>query len=148
MDDPSPNLITARRCPHCDAPADTGLIFCRDCGTALRPPLPLTQPHVQKDDDPSNPVDLATRILIVILKAIAGIAAIVAILCPLGSFTQIFLFVVSGAVALICYVTLTHLDAIDVEKYGNEGYWPKPFDWNAPSQTDTPAEDSTSRTEA
>jgi hypothetical protein len=70
--------------------------------------------------------------IVVILKGIAGIAAIVAILCPLGSFTQIFLFAASAAVALICYVALTNLDATHVEN-GGDGYWPKPLDWNPPS---------------
>ena len=147
MDDPTPNLMTARRCARCDAPADDGLIFCRNCGTALRPPLPLTQPVVQMDDAPSNTIGLAKRILVVVLKCIAGIAAIVAIFCPLGSFTQIFLFAASAAVALICYVALTNLDASHVEEYGRDVYWPKPLDWNPPSKPDTSADHGTRRTE-
>ncbi len=77
----------------------------------------------------------------VVLKGIAGIAAVVAIFCPLGSFTQIFLFATSAAVALICYVALTKLDATHIEEYGKDGYWPKPLDWNPPSKTDASAED-------
>lgn len=146
MDDPTPKLVTARRCPQCDAPADDGLIFCRNCGIALRPPLPLTQAVVQMDNDPSNTTGLAKRILVVVLKGIAGIAAIVAIFCPLGSFIQIFLFAASAAVALICYVALTNLDATHVEEYGGDGYWPKPLDWNPPSKTDPSADDGTPRT--
>ena len=107
MDDASRNVVTARRCPQCDTPADDGLIFCRNCGAALRPPLPLTRPVVRMDGAPSNTIGLAKRILIVVLKGIAGIAAIVAIFCTLGSFTQIFLFAVSAAVALIFYAALT-----------------------------------------
>ena len=145
MEDSTPNVVTARRCPQCEATADDGLIFCRNCGTALRPPLPLTQP-LQMDDAPSNTIGLAKRILVVVLKGIAGITAIVAIFCPLGSFTQIFLFAASAAVALICYVALTNLDATHIEKYGGDGYWPKPLDWSAPSKTDTSAEDGTPRT--
>lgn len=144
MDD---GTVTARRCPHCDTPADDGLIFCKNCGTTLGVPLPLTQPVVQMDDAPSNTIGLAKRILAVVLKGIAGIAAIVAIFCPLGSFTQIFLFAASAAVALICYVALTNLDATHIEKYGGDGYWPKPLDWNAPSKRDISAEDGTPRTE-
>src|SRR5207302_10644575 len=135
MDDPTPNLITARRCPRCDAPADDGLIFCRNCGTALRPPLPLTQPVVQMDDAPSNTIGLAKRILVVVLKCIAGIAAIVAIFCPLGSVTQIFLFAASRAVSLIFYVLLTYLNAGHVEEYGGDGYALNPLVWNPPSNT-------------
>jgi hypothetical protein len=70
------------------------------------------------DDAPSNTIGLAKRILVVVLKGIAGIAAIVAIFCPLGSFTQIFFFAASAAVALICYVALTNLDATHVDEYG------------------------------
>jgi hypothetical protein len=146
MDDATLKVVTTRRCPQCDTPADDGLIFCRTCGTVLRPPLPLTQPVVQMDDTPSNTIGLARRILVVVLKGIAGIAAIVAIFCPLGSFTQIFIFAASVAVALICYVALTNLDAINIEEYGKDGYWPKPLDWNAPSKTDTSAEDGTPQT--
>ena len=96
-------------------------------------------------DVPSNTIGLAKRVLVVVLKGIAGIAAIVAIFCPLGSFTQILLFAASAAVALICYVALTSLDATHVEKYGGDGYWPKPLDWNAPSKTHPSAENGTSR---
>jgi hypothetical protein len=98
------------------------------------------------DDAPSNTIGLAKRILVVVLKGIAGIAAIVAIFCPLGSFIQIFLFAASAAVALICYVALTNLDATHVEEYGGDSYWPKPLDWNPPSKTDTSADGDTPRT--
>jgi hypothetical protein len=134
------------RCPQCDAPADEGLIFCRNCGATLRPPLPLTQPAVQIDDVPLKPIGLSRQILVVVLKGIAGIAAVVAIFCPLGSFMQIFLFAASVVVALICYVALTKLDATHIEEYGKDGYWPKPLDWSAPSKTDTSSEDGTPRT--
>src|ERR1700688_4625039 len=117
MDDATLNVVSARRCPQCDAPADDGRIFCRKCGAPLSPPLPLTQSTVQVDDAPSTTIGLAKRILVVVLKGIAGIAAVVAILCPLGSFTQIFCFAASAAVALICYVALTSLDATLVEEY-------------------------------
>jgi hypothetical protein len=126
-------------------PPIDGLIFCRNCGAVLRPPLPLTRP-VRMDDAPSNTIRLAKRILIVVLKGIAGIAAIIAIFCPLGSFTQIFLFAASAAVALICYVALTNLDATHIEEYGEDGYWPKPLDWSPPSKTCTSAENGTPRT--
>jgi hypothetical protein len=97
------------------------------------------------DDAPLNTIGLARRILVVVLKGIAGTAAVVAIFCPLGSFTQIFLFATSVAVALICYVALTDLDATHIEEYGKDGYWPKPLDWNPPSKTDASDEDRTPR---
>ena len=35
-------------CRECAAPADAGLIFCKNCGATLQPPVPLTQSHEQK----------------------------------------------------------------------------------------------------
>ena len=34
-------------CPQCAAPADVGLIFCKNCGATLRPPVALTQSLAQ-----------------------------------------------------------------------------------------------------
>lgn len=95
---------------------------------------------------PLKSIGPARRILVAVLKGTAYTAAIVAIFCPLGSFTQIFLFGASVAVALICYVGLTNLGATHIEEYGGDGYWPKPLDWNAPPETDTPAEEGAPRT--
>jgi hypothetical protein len=106
----------------------------------------LTPPVVRIDGAPSSTIGLARRILIVVLKGIAGIAAIVAIFCPLGSFAQIFLFGASAAVALICYAALTNLDATHIEEYGGDGYWPKPLDWNPRPKAGTSDKDSTSQT--
>ena len=36
-------------CTQCGSPADTGLIFCKKCGTTLRPPVPLNQASSQAD---------------------------------------------------------------------------------------------------
>lgn len=35
-------------CKQCAAPAEAGLIFCKNCGATLRPPVPLTQSREQK----------------------------------------------------------------------------------------------------
>ena len=93
------------------------------------------------DEAPPSTIGLPRRILVLILKGIAGIAALVAIFCPLRSVTQIFLFATSIAVALICYVALTKLDATHIDEYGKDSYWPKPLDWNSPSRTDVSAGD-------
>ena len=148
MDDATLNVVTVRRCPQCDIPADDGLIFCKNCGATLRPPQPLMQPGRPTEGTPSGTIGLGRQILIVVLKGIAGIAAVVAILCPLGSWTQILLFAASAALALICYAALTNLDATHIEEYGKDGYWPKPLDWNPPSKTDTSAMDNTPRTKS
>jgi len=77
------------------------------------------------------------------MRGISPATAVIAILCPLGSFKQIFLFAASVALALICYAALTNLDATHIEKYGKDGYWPKPLDWNLPSKTDKSPENNT-----
>jgi hypothetical protein len=40
--------MNASICQKCAAPADAGLIFCKNCGATLQPPVPLTQSHEQK----------------------------------------------------------------------------------------------------
>jgi ribosomal protein L40E len=41
MDDATRNVVAESICTQCGAPADTGRIFCRRCGAALRPPISL-----------------------------------------------------------------------------------------------------------
>lgn len=148
MADTNPNIVTAKRCPQCNALAEDGLIFCRNCGGVLQATQPLTRSLVPIDGTPSNTIGLAKRILIVVLKGIAGIAAVVAIFCPLGSFAQIFLFAASVAVALICHVGLTRLHATHIDEYEGDGYWPKPLDWNPDSKTHISADDGTPPTKS
>jgi hypothetical protein len=50
MDDATGNIVAERLCAICGTPADTGLIFCKKCGTALRPPVPLIPLSVQDVD--------------------------------------------------------------------------------------------------
>jgi hypothetical protein len=131
MDDAPQNVVPGKHCPRCYTPADDGLIFCRNCAAALRLPLPLTQ-FAQDAKGSSDAKSLARQIVVVVLKGFAGIAAVIAVLCPLSTFTEIFVFVASIAVACVCYLLLTHLDETHVDEYGKDGYWPKPLDWNAP----------------
>ncbi len=74
----------------------------------MRPPVAL----IQSDDDYLKPIIISPirRVVVVALKGIAGIAAVVAIFCPLGSWTQILTFVGSAVLALICLFALTNLD--------------------------------------
>jgi len=44
-------------------------------------------------------------------------------------------FVASLAVAIICYAVLTKLDETHFDESGNNGYWPKPLNWNTPQKT-------------
>jgi hypothetical protein len=129
MDDAPQNAVS--RCPQCNAPADDALIFCRNCGTALRTPLPLTHSLADDPGSPLKPKSLPRKIFALALKALAGIAAGVAVLCPLSTFTEIVVFFASIAVAIICYGVLTNMDETHVDEYGNNGYWPKPLNWNA-----------------
>jgi hypothetical protein len=114
-------------CAKCGTPADIGLIFCRSCGATLR----ATDPLVQSSDDYVRPIILSPikRFVVTLLKVVAGGAAVIAILCPFGSWTQILIFVGSAVVALLCYSVLTSLDESSIEEYVNDGYWPaKPMD--------------------
>ena len=69
------------------------------------------------------------RFVVAVVKAIAGIAAVVALLCPFGSWTQILTFMGSVVALLICYFLLTNLD----DNFGEDvkdGYWPaKSIHW-------------------
>jgi len=133
MDDAPQNA--ASRCPQCNTPADDALIFCRNCGAALRTPLPLTHSFADDAGSPLKPKSLPRKILVLTLKGLAAIAAGVAILCPLSTSTEILVFVASLAVAIICYAVLTKLDETHFDESGNNGYWPKPLNWNTPPKT-------------
>lgn len=143
MNDAPENVVPGKQCPQCDTPADDGLIFCRNCGAALQLPLPLTQPLAQNANGPSNATSLARQTLVLVLKGLAGIAAVIAVFCPLSTFTQIFVFVASVAIALICYFVLTNLDETHIDEHVKDGYWPKPLEWNTPPKTRALAEEDT-----
>ncbi len=91
----------------------------------------LTPSLVEEAGRPSKHKSLLRKILALALKVLAGIAAGVAVLCPLSTFTEIIVFFASVAVAIICYGFLTNMDETDIDEYGNNGYWPKPLNWNA-----------------
>jgi len=67
-----------------------------------------------------------------VIKGIAGIAAVVFVLCPISTGTQILAFAASVVVFLICHFMLVNLDETYLDKYPS-GYWPpQPMDWTAP----------------
>lgn len=72
------------------------------------------------------------RVVLTVVKGLAGIAAVVFWLCPLSTGTQVLVFVASIAVFLICHSVLTNLDETYAAKHNSGGYWPKPIDWAAP----------------
>lgn len=80
-----------------------------------------------------------------VLKGIAGLAAVVAIFCPLGTFTEMSVFGASFVLALICYFVLTSLDETHVEEYVKDGYWPKQLDWNLPPKSSISGEEGIAR---
>jgi hypothetical protein len=131
--DGSPNEMQLPEiCAQCGAGIDDGIIFCRKCGTTLRSPAPLIAPSL--DDMPPSRVSVITRIVVTIVKGVAGIAAVVAIFCPIGTWTQILTFIGSAGVFLICQAVLSNLDDNYLDENMNEGYWPaKPIDWSSPS---------------
>jgi hypothetical protein len=71
------------------------------------------------------------RIVVRVVKGIAGIAAVVFVLCPLSTGTQILAFVGSILVFVICHSVLTNLDENYIDEHMKNGYWPpKPIDWS------------------
>jgi hypothetical protein len=73
------------------------------------------------------------RIVVIVVRAVAGIAGVVFLVCPLGTWTLVAAFGSSVAVFLICQVVLGSLDETFADKDTPTGYWPpKPIDWTAP----------------
>jgi uncharacterized membrane protein YvbJ len=128
MEDAAQNRVETS-CRQCGATAETGRIFCSNCGTALRAATSLIP---QSAEDVSGPsMSAKTRIVVTAIKYLAGLSAVVFWFCPLRTGIQVLVFVASIAVLLICHFALTSMD----ETYANRdaGYWPKPLDWSAPS---------------
>src|ERR1700681_213779 len=101
MDDTTPNILTDRLCAQCGTPADTGLIFCTKCGAALQPPVPLFESSTQDVNHPPGTIRSMKRMVVTVVKGIAGTAVVVFIFCPLSTGTQILAFVGSIVVFLI-----------------------------------------------
>src|ERR1019366_9396604 len=70
MDDTSRNIVTERPCAQCGTPADTGLIFCRKCGAALRQVVPLIPPITQGTDSPNTRGSIRVVLLIFLVCAV------------------------------------------------------------------------------
>ena len=76
------------------------------------------------------------RTVVVAVRGIAGIAAVVFILCPLSTGTLVLAFAASIAVFLICQIVLGNLDETFIDQDTPNGYWPpKPIDWAAPPES-------------
>ena len=121
MDDATQNMVTERLCTQCGAPADFGRISCTKCGAAL-PPDSLAQSTTQ---------DVKRRAIVTVVKVMAGIAAVVFLLCPLSTGMQVLAFGGSIVVLLICHFVLASLDENSIDQRMKNGYWPpKPIDWS------------------
>ena len=73
------------------------------------------------------------RIVVTVVRVVAGIAAVVFIFCPLSTGAQILAFVGSIVVFLICHSVLSNLDENYIDEHIKNGYWPpKPIDWSPP----------------
>ena len=76
------------------------------------------------------------RIVVIVIRGIAGIAAVVFLVCPLGTWTLVLAFGSSIAVFLICQIVLGSLDETFDDTDAPAGYWPpKPIDWTAPPKS-------------
>ncbi len=79
------------------------------------------------------------RIVVIVVRGIAGIAAVVFLVCPFGTWTLILAFGSAIAVFLICQIVLGTLDETFDDEDTPTGYWPpKPIDWTAPPKAATP----------
>jgi len=85
------------------------LISSAKCGAVLRPPVALIESTLD-DAHPARPARLIMRIFLKVIRIVAGMAALVAIFCPLRTFTLTFLFLGSIAVLLICHAALMAWD--------------------------------------
>jgi len=76
------------------------------------------------------------RTVVTVIRGIAGIAGVVFLLCPLGTWTLFMAFGSAVAVFLICQIVLGSLDETFDDKDTPAGYWPpKPTDWTAPPKS-------------
>jgi hypothetical protein len=64
MDDTPQNIVAEITCTQCGTRADTGLIFCKKCGSALRLPAPLIQSGIQDVKPPASTKPKRTWILL------------------------------------------------------------------------------------
>ena len=71
-----------------------------------------------------------------VLKAVAGLAAVVFLLAPIGTWNQVLLCGISIVVAIICVAISSNLsDDDDADGGKSSGYWPSdPIDWNRKSE--------------
>jgi hypothetical protein len=76
------------------------------------------------------------RIVVIVVRGIAGIAGVVFLLCPLSTWTLVLAFGSSVAVFLICQLVLGSLDETFDDQDIATGYWPpKPIDWTTPPKS-------------
>jgi hypothetical protein len=146
MEDATPNKVTDNLCVQCGYASDAGSIFCSKCGRAIRRPTPLTK-STDEDFSYSRVLSPTLRFVVTAVKGIAGIAAVVFILCPLGTGTQLLAFVASIVVLLICHATLSNLDDGYIDHHLKDGYWPKPLDWGPRPTSEDAGEKHTERQE-
>jgi hypothetical protein len=76
------------------------------------------------------------------VRGIAGIAAVVAVFCRFGSWTQIVTFMGSVVVLFICHFVLVNLDDNYMANM-KDGYWPSnPANWSAVPDRTPPSEEN------
>ena len=81
---------------------------------------------------------------IVVVKGIAGVAALVFLFSRITTNTGILLFGASIVALFMCVIALSYLDD-EFPKGKGDGYWPKPLDWNTSRNNDSNEEPTDSR---
>jgi hypothetical protein len=131
-------------CSQCGASAETGRIFCAKCGAALCPPNSLLSSNFANPDTPAE-ISGLKRATILIIKGVGIIAALGFWFSPVTTYPGILWCGASIVVGLLCIAALTQLDDDFIKKNENEGYWPKPLDWNSSPNNNTNEKPTDSR---
>lgn len=134
MADTTQNKDSEKVCKQCGALAEVGSIFCKKCGATLQTPVSLSPLGAKGVTGSPKSISPVKRMVLTVIKGIAGIAGVAFWLCPLRTSIQVLLFAVSIGVLLICHFALSSLDDTYLDKHVKDGYWPpKPINWDAPT---------------
>jgi hypothetical protein len=87
-------------------------------------------PSDSADADKSAPMSALKRATILVVKGIGLIAALGFLASPVTTYPGILWFGASIIIGVLSIGALAYLDDDFPKKHGNDGYWPKPLDWN------------------
>lgn len=118
MEDAAENKKAGQVCVECGNPADSGRIFCSNCGGTLRPPVPLVPTARAANREPTW-----KRILRGVVKTVAAAAGLVFFFDNRSSGKAGIVLVASLAVLFLCMIVWLILGLGD-----DHGFWPKKSD--------------------